>query len=324
MDRAAVTGAAGFIGGALCRRLRDEGTEVVGIDLRADPDAGIVAGDITAPGPWTAALEGCEVVFHTAAAVTNTADHEQGWRLNVLGTRHVAEAAAGGGARRLVHFSSVRAFSDRDFPAIPGGVGEEHPVRPDGSVYVDTKIASEQVALQAHGEGLVETTVIRPGDVYGPGSRPWTVLIVEAIKARQFALPAMGRGIFSPAYIDNLLDGVMLAAREPSAAGHVFTVSDGAGVTTKEFFGHYFRMLGRRGPLCLPTAVAMAAVTVPEIAGGVRGRPTEVRREAMRYLARSGTYSIARARRMLGYEPAIDLAEGMRRTEAWLRAAGTI
>lgn len=321
MKRALVTGAAGFIGRTVSERLEAEGIEVRGVDLRADSEREIVAGDIATTGHWQAAAEGCDTVFHTAAAVTNAAARERGWRINVLGTRNVIEAAHSAGAGRLIHFSSCRAYSDLDFP---DGVTEEHPVRPDGSVYVDTKVASEQVALQAHAAGELEATIIRPGDVYGPGSRPWTLLIVEAIRSRQFLLPAMGRGIFSPTYIDNLVDGVILAARKPEAAGHVFMISDGVGVTTREFFGHYYRMLGRRGPRALPTAAAVALAALPEGIAAIAGRETEIRRESMRYLARRGTYSIEKARRLLGYEPAIDLEEGMRRTERWLRAQGLL
>jgi nucleoside-diphosphate-sugar epimerase len=321
LNRALVTGASGFIGGAVTKRLEAEGVEVRGVDVRTDPARDIVAGDITAPGPWQAAAEGCDAVFHTAAAVTNAADRERGWRINVLGTRNVIDAARSAGAGRFVHFSSCRAYGDLDFP---DGVTEEHPVRPDGSVYVDTKVASEQVALQAHAAGEVEATVIRPGDVYGPGSRPWTLLIIEAIRSRQFLLPAMGRGIFSPTYIDNLVDGVILAATKPEGVGHVFMISDGVGVTTSEFFGHYYRMLGRRGPRVLPTAAAVGLAALPEGVAALTGRDTEIRRESMRYLARRGTYSIEKARNLLGYEPAIDLDEGMRRTELWLRAEGLL
>lgn len=321
MRRALVTGAAGFIGRAVTERLEAEGIEIRGIDLVEDRERGIVAGDITAPGRWQAAAEGCDTVFHTAAAVTNAAARERGWQVNVLGTRNAIDAARSAGARRFVHFSSCRAYGDLDFP---DGVTEEHPVRPDGSVYVDTKVASEQVALQAHAAGEVEATIIRPGDVYGPGSRPWTLLIVEAIRARQFLLPAMGRGIFSPTFIDNLVDGVVLAATKPEGVGHVFMLSDGVGVTTSEFFGHYYRMLGRRGPRVLPTAAAVALAALPEGVAALAGRETEVRRESMRYLARRGTYSIEKARRLLGYEPAVNLAEGMRRTELWLRAEGLL
>ena len=238
MTRALITGAAGFIGRALTERLQAEGVDVVGLDMQTDRGRGIVAGDITEPGAWQSAADGCDLVIHTAAAVTNTASLDFGWRVNVLGTKNVVDAAARAGVGRVIHFSSVRAFSDVDFPATDGGVTEEHPVRTDASVYVNTKVASEQVVLQAHAAGEVEATVIRPGDVYGPRSRPWTILIVEAIESGQFVLPARGRGIFSPAYVDNLVDGVWLAATKPEGAGQVFTISDGVGVTTKEFFGH--------------------------------------------------------------------------------------
>ena len=211
MTKVLITGGAGFIGQALTERLRDAGDEVVGLDMQTDKGAGIVAGDITDTTAGRRAFEGCETVIHTAAAVTNTATPDFGWRVNVLGTKNVIDAAVAAGAKRFVHFSSVRAFGDLDFP---DGVTEEHPVRPDSSVYVNTKIASEQVALQAHAAGRIEVTVVRPGDVYGPGSRPWTILIVEAIRSGQFVLPAMGKGIFSPVYIDNLVDGVA-ARRHP-------------------------------------------------------------------------------------------------------------
>ena len=120
-------------------------------------------------GPGRRQQPGCEMVIHTAAVVSNAASREVAWRINVAGTRHALDAAVGAGARRFVHFSSVRAFGDVDFP---DGVDERWPVRPDGNTYVDTKIASEQVVLQAHAAGEIECTVIRPGDVYGPGSRP--------------------------------------------------------------------------------------------------------------------------------------------------------
>jgi nucleoside-diphosphate-sugar epimerase len=321
VERVLITGAAGFIGRALTERLRADGVDVVGLDMQTDKGAGIVAGDITEPGGWQSAAEGCDTVIHTAAAVTNTASDDFGWRVNVLGTKHVIDAAAAAGAGRFVHLSSVRAFSDTGFP---DGVTEEHPVRPDSSVYVNTKIASEQVALQAHAEGRIESTVIRPGDVYGPGSRPWTVLIVETIKKGQFLLPAMGKGIFSPVYVDNLTLGITLAASKPEGAGQVFTITDGVGVTNREFFGHYYRMLGRKGPRCVPTAAAMALVAVPEAAAAVSGSPTEVKRESMRYFTRTGTYSIEKAQRLLGYEPAVGLDEGMKRTEAWLRGQGLL
>jgi len=253
-----VTGANGFIGRAVAERLRSEGAEVGGVDLVADTERGVVAGDVAVAGPWQSAAAGADVVIHTAALVSNAYDVDESWRVNVLGTRNALDAAATGGIGRFVHISSVRAFSDLGFT---DGVDERHPVRPDGNPYVDTKIASEQVVLQAHAAGEVECAVVRPGDVYGPGSRPWTVLPLEIIKARRFLLPAMGRGRFSPVYVDDLVTGLTLAAERPEAAGQVFTIAGSASVPAKEFFGHYFRMLGRRGPLeLLPVGPSRDAI----------------------------------------------------------------
>lgn len=320
-SRVFIIGASGFIGRALADRLRNAGTEVRGVDLIADETAGVLGGDIRAPGEWQGAMAGCEVVIHTAALVSNAAGLEDSWRLNVLGTRLALEGAARAGANRFVHFSSVRAFSDVDFP---DGVTEEHPVRTDGNPYVDTKVASEQVALQAHAAGEVAVTVIRPGDVYGPGSRPWTVLPLAEIRANRFALPALGKGVFSPVFVENLVDGVLLAIDEPRAAGQVYVLSDGVGVTTKEFFRYYFQMIDKRGPICLPTPVALALARLNEIAYRFRSATTEVNPATIRYMTRRGTYSIDKARRELGYEPQVNLAEGMARTEAWLREEGLI
>lgn len=320
MTAFAITGAGGFIGGTLLERVRADGAEATGVDMATDKGRGIVAGDVSEPGIWAQAFSGAEIVVHTAALVTNTASRDRGWRTNVVGTRNAIDAAVSAGVSRFVHFSSVRAFGDTGFP---DGVTEDHPVKPDGSVYVDTKIASEQVALQAHAAGEIEVTVIRPGDVYGPGSRPWTILPVEMIRRGRFMLPARGRGIFSPTYIDNLVDGVMLAATKEEGAGQVFTISDGIGVPNEEFFGHYHRMVGKR-PRLLRTGPALGLAATAQAALKVAGVQSEIGLESMRYLTRTGTYSIEKARTVLGYEPAVDLAEGMRRTESWLREQGLI
>ncbi|WP_059021472.1 NAD-dependent epimerase/dehydratase family protein [Mycobacterium sp. M26] len=317
--RVFITGANGFIGRALARRLSEDGHQVSGVDVVADPDRDIVAGDIGSIGPWQEHVAGADAVIHTAAVVSNAVGMDAQWRVNVLGTRHVLDAAARGGAGRVVVLSSVRAFSDLSFP---NNVTEDFPVRPDGDPYVDTKIAAEHVALQAHIAGDVPVTIVRPADVYGPGSRPWTILPVELIRKNTFVLPAMGRGLFSPIYIDDLVDGVLLAAHHPEAAGQIFKLSAG-GVSCKEFFGHYYRMLGKR-PVLLPTWLALSAAQANAFTASLRRRPTEANATSVRYLTRSGTYSNEKARRMLGFEPRVELDEGMARAQDWLQAAGLL
>jgi nucleoside-diphosphate-sugar epimerase len=308
--RVFVTGCLGFIGGAIAERYRALGAEVRGVDLRADPEWDVVAGDVSEPGAWQEHVRGCDLVVHTAALVSLRSGEDAFWRANVLGTRHALEAAAHAGATRFLHFSSVTVFGF-DFP---DGVEERHPVRPNGVPYVDTKVASEQVVLQRHAAGELECTVVRPGDVYGPRARGWTVIPVQEI-----LLPAMGRGVFSPVYIDNLVDGIVLAVG-PEGAGQVVTLSDGIGVETRDFFGRYARMLGRRGVPSAPTPLALALAG----AASLVMRDTEVTPAAARYLSRRGTYSIGKARTLLGYEPAVGLDEGMERTRVWLRAEGLL
>jgi nucleoside-diphosphate-sugar epimerase len=319
--RVFITGAGGFIARRLAERYQAAGAQVWGVDLVANATEGIVAGDVSAPGAWQEHVTKGDLVIHTAAIVSNVVDLDRSWKVNVLGTRMALDAAVRAGAARFIHLSSIRAFSDLGFP---DDVDEHHPVRPDGNPYVDTKIASEQVVLQAHAAGELPCTIIRPGDVYGPGSRPWTILPLEAIRANQFVLPAMGRGLMSPVYIDNLVDGITLAAERPEAAGQVFTISDGVGVPCKEFFAHHYRMLGRRGPPCLPTALAVPLASAAGAIARRRGQVSEANASTMRYLTRPSTYSIAKARRVLGYEPKVSLDEGMGRTETWLREQGLI
>lgn len=316
--RVFITGASGFIGRALFERYTAGGHDVRGCDLAADPDRNIVAGDVGVRGPWQDHAAGCDLVIHTAATVSLRLERpDEVWRANVLGTAHAIDAAARGGAARFVHFSSVTAFGF-DFP---DGVDERYPVHNSYVPYPDTKIASEQVVLQAHVEGRVSATIIRPGDVYGPRSRAWALLPTQLIEARRFTLPGGGRGIHSPVYIDNLIDGVALAADSADAAGQIFTLSDGVGVPCREFFRPYADLVGRR-LLTLPTPVAIGAAAVVQQLARLQPGDNDINPASVRYLLRRGTYSIAKARSVLGWEPRVGVPEGLARTVEWLRAEG--
>ncbi|MEA2375638.1 MAG: hypothetical protein QOD53_2101 [Thermoleophilaceae bacterium] len=318
--RVFLTGALGFIGRALADRYRAEGAEVRGMDVTADPELDVVAGDVTAPGEWQEHAQGCDLFVHLAAILGFGGSHEHFWHVNVVGTRRALDAAVRGGARRFVHTSSIVVFG-LDFP---DGVDESHPVRSTGRPYTDTKVAAEQVVLQAHAAGEVECTVVRPGDVYGPRSRPWVILPLEAIRRRQLVLPAGGRGIFSPAYVDNLVDGFVLAAAQPAGAGQVFTIADGVGIETREFFRHHYEWLGLKGPPVVPTPVAVALATAGDAFYRLRRQPSEANPGAVRYLARTGSYSIEKARSVLGYQPTVSLDEGLAHSRAWAEEAGLL
>ena len=316
--RVFTTGASGFIGRALYDRYAADGHEVLGCDLVPDPQREVVLGDVAEPGAWQDRAAGCELVIHTAAVVSLRMEgREEIWRANVRGTANALAAAERAGAQRFLHFSSVTVFGLE----FPDGVDERYPVHNTYIPYPDSKIASEQVVLQTHVEGRLACTIVRPGDVYGPRSRAWALIPAELIKSRRFTLPGGGRGIHSPVYIDNLVDGVVLAAASPQAIGQIFTLSDGIGVPYREFFAPYAELVGRR-LITLPTPVALASAAMIQRVARLAPGDNEINPGSARYLLRTGTYSNAKAREILGWEPRVELHDGLERTIAWLREQG--
>jgi nucleoside-diphosphate-sugar epimerase len=315
-----ITGALGFVGRALAARYRGLGADVHGVDVRADDAANVVAGDVTQPGEWQSHLDGCDLVIHTAAIVTNNVAREDAWRVNVFGTRRVLDAAQQANVKRFVHLSSlaVMRFIVADL------ADETAPVLPTGNPYVDTKIAGEHAVLAAHAAGEIACTIIRPADIYGPGSRPWTIVPVQMIKKGLFLLPAHGQGIFRAIYIDDLVDGIVLAAEKDEAIGQIIILGGERATACDTFFGYYCRMLGKAGPHKFSTPTAVAIAELGRFVFTLLGKPTEMGRGAMEMLAKKTTVSNAKARRVLGWEPKTDVDEGMRLTENWLHEQGML
>lgn len=317
-SRVFVTGASGFIGRALMERFSDLGSAVAGVDLGADAARNVVGGDVSAPGDWQRHAKGSDLVIHTAAVVSNNAPAELYRRVSVGSVRHVVDAAIAAGASRLTHLSSVAAYG-LDFGSTRDETSDISVL--SGYPYCDAKAASEHAVLAAHAAGEVACTVIRPGDVYGPGSRPWVLIPLEMMRTRQFLLPARGRGVFSPAYIDNLLDGIVTASLSEQGSGQIFNITDGLEVSCAEFFGYHHRWLGRRGaPPSLPTPLARTTAAAGGfVLGRLLRRHTEISPGTLAMLSRRAGYSIDKARRSLGYQPAVSLQHAMAQTERWLR-----
>lgn len=317
--RVFITGANGFIARSLADRLRELGAEVSGVDLVASPADHIVAGSTLDPARWADRITGVDVVIHTAAIVSNAAPLDAAWEVNVLGTHRILRAAAAAGVTRFVHVSSIAAygFEFRD------GVDETDPVRVSGHSYVDTKVNSEHVVLAAQTAGEIDTTIIRPGDVWGPCSKPWTIIPLEMINKGQMILPAHGNGIFSPVYIDNLVDGMVLATSSVEAVGQIFNLTDGYGMSCADYFGALAAMTtGKVRTLPTPVALRLAATV-----GAVQrrlGMPSELTPATIGMLSRTGTYSIRKARKVLGYQPIVSFADGMTRVHTWARTQGLV
>ena len=137
-----ITGANGFIGGSLMRYYQNQGQDVVGVDLVGN-GGDIVEGDISQPETISLLLEECDVIIHTAALVSNALQDGDMWRVNVLATRNLIEAAKEQKVRRFVQISSIVAYGN----SAKGEINENHPVHADGGSYVLTKLASEHVVL---------------------------------------------------------------------------------------------------------------------------------------------------------------------------------
>lgn len=317
-----ITGAGGFIGRAIMARYRALGCDVRGMDLQADPDANIVAGDITDPAGWAEHAKGCELFIHTAAVVSLAAQWPAYRKITVEGTRKAIDVAVAAGAKRFLHFSSIAAlgYDYRD------GADETWPVTIGSDyLYGVAKGASEHVAMAAHAAGEIDVTVVRPGDVYGPGSRAWLIEPLKMAKAGQLILPDHGQGIFTPVFIEDLLDGVMLAAGLEEGRGQIFILWGGEPVSCNDFFSYHWHWAGRKGaPHSLPLKAALALTKGVWKLNLMLKRHDEVTPDTMLMFSRKGGFSIEKAKRLLGYQPKVGFADGMRQSEDWLKKIGEL
>lgn len=315
--KAAVTGAGGFIGSAICRRLAAGGIEVHGLDV--DPatagrvraaGASFVEADVADRQTLEAAFDETQLVVHTAARVTDWGSMDDFVRVNVAGTANVLDAAAEAGADRVVHLSSVVVYGYESGSEQDEGAFR----RAHGIPYIDTKSASDRLACR---RGAV---VIRPGDVYGPGSVPWTLRPLQLARAGQLAVPGRGDGLMLPLYVDDLAEAVVLglAGGEPGEAYAVW--DDTTRVTFEEHFNRLARFGGHREARRLPRAVLELAGMATEGWAKLRGKPPAFTARAATFIDRRGSVSAAKAREQLGWAPLVSYEEGMRRTEQWLRA----
>jgi nucleoside-diphosphate-sugar epimerase len=226
----------------------------------------------------------------------------------------MAEASLAAGVRLFLHVSSIAVYGLEP----PDHCDEETPFDSSDNIYCATKIGAEEEVRRVGEKGL-PYVVVRPANVYGPGPSVWTVRPAKLARSGRMFLVAGGKGFCNPVYIDNLVDGMLLAATRDEALGRTYILSDGAAVPWSEFFGYYGRMVGMKRLPSLPVPVAIAAASAMVIAGKLTGKRPPLTPQAVRFLTRKAVYDIARARRELGYEPRVGLDEGMRHTEAWLR-----
>jgi len=401
LARVVVTGAAGFVGGAIAHALRGRGDEVVALDVARGP--GVLTADVSRPGDWEKELIGADLVVHAAAvgmggvgelppirggrpAGTSRVPAARMRQVLLGGTATVLDAAARAGVGRLIQLSCVSALG----PDLADGVDETAPVGLTGDPRADTLAAAEQAVSAATASGL-PATILRLGDAYGPRAGRWTVWPVLLLRAGRFVLLDGGVGSLNPVHIDDVVAATIATAGCADAVGEVLHVTGPRPSCVAEFVGCYSRMLELPPPRAVPArmygALDDASQAVVRLRGRVESRrssgagsadrPGRARANgsatagqpaagaaahpeatgpsagvAARGLARgigarlaagvdprqrmdlgpltvadvtrSGDISGDRITAVTGWRPGVDLADGMSRTESWLRDRGLL
>lgn len=325
-----VTGAAGFVGQAVVRRLLAEGERVRGLalpndarlpELRALGAVEVVEADVTDAKALAACVDGVDCVVHSAALVHGWYPWARYRAVNVGGTQAVARAAHAAGVRRFVHVSTSDVFGIARRDEI---IDERTPFRVWHEPYQDTKIEAERWLWDFHRTHGLPLTVIYPGWVYGPGDRALFAGFAAAI--RDGLLVFWQRDtLLAWVHVDNLADAIVLAARAPQAVGEGYLVhDDAAGPTLEALCARLAALLGRPfRPRYVPYAVAFAAAAALQAAWRVlplRGAPP-VFTSDVKAFGHRWRFSTAKLR-ALGWKPRIDIATGM--DEAFAAFARTL
>lgn len=317
--RYAITGATGFLGGVLARQLRDAGHEVVA--LVRDParagalaDAGVelVAGDLDDAAALDRLCTGVDGLFHVAGWYkVGSRTPQEGWRVNVDGTRNVLEAARRNAVPRTVHTSTVAVNSDTH-----GHVVDEA-YRFAGrhlSVYEETKAAAHDLAVEYAADGL-DVVIVQPGAIYGPGDTSQVGAMLAATARGHRQMVPRGGGLCW-AHVDDVARG-HVQAMEKGLPGAAYMLT-GPRATLREVLDAVARLSGTKGPLALPDALVRANAVVASVVGRVVPMPAQYAGESMRGALATYLGSSARAEHELGWS-ARPLDEGLRETVASLR-----
>jgi len=313
VTRVLVTGAGGFIGSHLVDDQLARGRNVCAFDvnldrlahLRGHSQCQLIQGDVRDLSGIRSALEGAEIVFHLASAHLEVTKSDSYFReVNVDAVRQLLTIAVQGGVRRLVHCSSTGVFGAlRRLPA-----DESTECHPDVA-YEVTKLAGERVVGEFRDR--LPSVVIRPAWVYGPRCER-TLKLFRSIARRRFLMIGAGDNYRHPIYIHDMLAAFELAATRDGIVGETFIVASDRAVELKALIAEIVAVQGidyrlARVPVALMWPVCFAA----EKLSGAIGREPPFSTRSLKFFTESATFRIDKARRLLGFEPRVELRAGL-------------
>jgi len=316
-----ITGATGFVGGAVARKLLADGDTVTALTRggheRTLPlekaGATIVVGSVGDPNGIAEAARGCDVIVHAAAVVGDHASRRALRWVNVAGTENVINAAKRAGVERMVHLSCADVtlwngdrihWNENRAGSLPAG---EH---------ARTKLLAEELAISASDDDL-EIVVIRPAWVWGPGDTTTLPRLCREARLHGLQLIGSGKNLFSSLYIDNLAVAVQRALTAENTAGRAYYVTDHDTLSAREFFGQMCNAVGVASPksgLALSIAYPKARLFR---SGPNALSPAEVLRRGTNTL-----FDIQKAMTDLSYDPPVTVPEGMAALATWVSGAG--
>lgn len=313
MQTVAITGATGFVGSALARRL-DAGGVAVRSLVRSNAGAmgQVFAGDLEAGGWPDEAFAGADVVVHCAASIGGPLHHQR--RINRDGSTLVATAARKAGVARFIHVSSIAVYGYRgnEFP-------ESRPPSPSPQSYSTTKAEAEAAVLGA----FADATIIRPGGIFGPGAEFWSAGFA---RRAQRLLPiniGSGSGTLPVVFVDDVVDMMCVAMEHPGATGQAFNCCLDPAPSWRQYQAAYGALVGRDRWIPLPASLGKGAAAL--VAMFARsGTNAAVMDELLSFALRDKVFPMDKAREVLGWQPRFTLAEAVAATEPWLREQGVI
>lgn len=322
---ALVTGASGFLGGALVKALVARGDTVRALvrpssDLShlAGVDVSMALGSLQDVESLKRALDGIDTVYHCAALCSDWGRWRDFEETNIIGTRNIVQVACKAkGLRRFVHVSTTDVYG---YPST--SCDESHPLRDVGLPYNRSKIRAEQLCWEAHREQGLPVTVLRPATIYGPRSRSIVLELAMALRQGVMAFFGSGNTHAGLLYVDHAVDALIRASESQVTLGQAYNLRDPGEVTWKEFTDSLADQLGVPTPkLRVPAALAFCVAGGWEAVYrllGVASRPL-ITRHAIYLFSRTQGYSIQKAERDFNFGRGIPLEEGLRRSVAWVR-----